>query len=55
MSHLIKIVSGITIFLLVMFGMFWLFKIGSYWLLYEDMVKETIKEIVKPEYLILLK
>lgn len=37
------------------FSMFWITKTGSYWLFYEDMVQDTIKEMVKPEYLIHLK
>lgn len=37
------------------FIMFWVTKNGSYWLFYESMVQDTIKEMVKPEYLIQLK
>ena len=37
------------------FTMFWITKNVSYWLFYENMVQDTIKEMVKPEYLILLK
>lgn len=35
----------------VLYGSYWLAKHGSYALWYEDMVKETIREMVKPEYL----
>jgi high-affinity Fe2+/Pb2+ permease len=33
------------------YGCWWLSKNGSYWLWYEDMVIETIKATVKPEFL----
>ena len=33
------------------YGAYWLVKTGSYWLWYEDMVKDTIREIVKQEAL----
>ena len=45
----------IIIFCLVTWGMYWAIKSFSYWICYEDMVKETIKQMVKPEYLLLLK
>jgi hypothetical protein len=32
-------------------GMWWLAKHGSYWLWYEEMVINTIKDTVKPEFL----
>ena len=35
----------------VLIGAYWLAKRGSYWLWYEDMVKETIQEMVKAEAL----
>jgi len=41
-------VIGIACFIV---GAFWLAKNGSYFFFYEDMVKETIQELVKPEYL----
>jgi len=33
------------------YGMYWFYKTGSYFFFYEDMVQETIREMVKPEYL----
>ncbi len=48
-------IIGIIIVCLISWGMFVLAKDFSYWLFYEGMVKETIKEMVKPEYLLLLK
>ena len=44
----IAAIIGICAFI---YGMAWLFKHGSYWLFYEDMVKETIQEMVKQESL----
>jgi hypothetical protein len=35
----------------LLYGAFWLAKNGSYWLWYEDMVKETIREMVRQESL----
>ncbi len=32
-----------------LYGAYWLAKNGSYWLWYEDMVKDTIREMVKQE------
>jgi len=38
---------SITIFLTFTCGIYWLFKSFSYWLFYEDMVKQTIYDVVK--------
>lgn len=35
----------------LIYGAYWLAKNGSYWFWYEDMVKETIRELVKSEAL----
>ena len=35
----------------VLIGSYWLAKHGSYWLWYEDMVRETVREMVKAEAL----
>ena len=48
-------IGGIILILLIIWGCYWAIKSFSYWLFYEDMVKETIRELVKPEYLLLLK
>ena len=32
-----------------LYGMFWVFKTVSYQIFYEDMVIETVQEMVKPE------
>ena len=42
---IIVIVCAIT------YGMYWIFKTVSYEIFYESMVKETVREMVKPEYL----
>jgi len=44
-------VLGISAFILFVAGMYWLVKNVSYWIFYEDMVRETIIQMVKPEYL----
>jgi hypothetical protein len=38
---------------LLLYGTYWVVKHVSYFFFYEDMVKETIRELVKPEYLII--
>jgi hypothetical protein len=55
MKDAIKWIVGVILTLAFIFGMAWLAKHGSYWLFYEDMVKDTVRELVKPEYLMLLK
>ena len=42
------VVITICVFL---YGAYWLTKHGSYWLWYEDMVKNTIREMVKQDAL----
>lgn len=44
-------IFGLTFFCAVTYGMYWVFKTVSYEIFYEDMVIETIKEQVKPEYI----
>jgi hypothetical protein len=41
---LIVVVAGL-------FGAYWVAKHGSYWLWYDGMVRQTVREMVKPEYL----
>lgn len=38
-------------FCLFLYGAYWVAKHGSYYLWYEDMVKATVQEMVKPEAL----
>ncbi len=51
MKDILWFVIGFAAFLLVAFGLYWLIKNVSYWIFYEDMVRETITQMVKPEYL----
>ena len=44
-------IVGLFIGFAFLYGAYWLLKNGSYWLWYEEMVKETIKELVKTEAL----
>ena len=46
---------GFVVFVVCIFlyGSFWFAKNVSYWLWYEEMVKETVIEMVKPEALLL--
>ena len=41
-------IVGISFFV---YGTYWIAKTVSYTIFYEDMVQETIKEMVRPEYL----
>lgn len=52
LRDLIAGIFSIALFIVVIYGMWWLAKNGSYFIWYEGMVQETIKEMVKPEYLI---
>lgn len=38
---------GLLAFIAFLYGMYWVFKTGSYWFFYEDMVQDTIREMVK--------
>ena len=42
---------GVLAICAFLYGAYWLAKNGSYWLWYEDMVKGTIREMVKQEAL----
>jgi nitrogen fixation-related uncharacterized protein len=51
MKKFMLILLTIIIVCVFLYGMFWLAKNGSYFLWYEDMVKDTIREMVKAEAL----
>lgn len=51
MKSIILNIVGMIIFIACLYGAYWLVKNGSYWLWYEDMVKDTVREIVKEEAL----
>ena len=43
----IRIITILGLIVLFFYGAFWAFKTASYYLFYEDMVRETIAEMVK--------
>jgi len=45
------IVTGIVVSCIALYGMYWVFKTISYSIFYEDMVKNTIVEMVKKDSL----
>jgi len=51
MKDVLIFVLGIILTCAVIYGLYWIAKTGSYFFFYEAMVQETIREIVKPEYL----
>lgn len=50
-NKLLYALLWLVIFCALMYGMYWLVKSMSYWLFYEEMVKETIIELVKQDAL----
>lgn len=48
---IISYVVGAIVLVVFIYVMYLVTKTGSYWLFYEDMVKETITELVKQESL----
>ena len=56
MTDNIKIIlmslAGVICFGLILYGCYWVAKTVSYSMFYEDMVRATITEMVKQEYLI---
>ena len=51
MKNIIAPIFGIIIFCVVLYGIYWIAKTVSYQVFYEGMVIETVKDMVKPEYL----
>jgi len=47
----VAVIVGLFLFGGFIYGSYWLAKRGSYFLFYEDMVKQTISEMVKSEFL----
>ena len=45
-------VFGVIFAMAFIYASYWLAKNGSYFFFYEDMVQATIREMVKPEYLL---
>jgi len=52
LKAVLLVVLYATITLFVVYAVWWVAKTGSYVFFYEAMVQETIREMVKPEYLI---
>lgn len=48
---IIKVLVGITLTVLILYGIYWVIKTASYVIFYEDMVEGTITQRVKPEAL----
>jgi len=46
-ERLLIFILGFVIGCVVIYSCYWFFKVFSYWLFYEDMVKQTINEVVK--------
>ena len=42
---------GLVLALSILYGLYWVAKTVSYEIFYEDMVQETVRELVKEEYL----
>lgn len=51
-SLILIIIVGILAFCLFIWGMYWITKTFSYWFFYEDMVRETVREMIDKRYLI---
>jgi len=51
-NYILMIIGGILALCLFVWGSYWVAKNVSYWLFYEDMVKETIREMIDKRYLI---
>ncbi len=51
MKNFIKIASAVVVVAVIMWGLVWLGKWGSYVFFYEAQVKQTIYELVDPEFL----
>ncbi len=47
----VAIIVGLILWAACMYGCYWVAKTLSYSFFYEDMVQQTIKEMIKPEYL----
>jgi len=50
--QILWVLIGILEFCAFVYGSYWLVKNVSYWFFYEDLVKETIREMIDKKYLI---
>jgi hypothetical protein len=53
MKNAILIIGGIILWAGITYGLYWVVKTVSYELFYADMVEETVREMVAPEFLII--
>lgn len=51
MKNVIVSIFGIVLICALIYGCYWVAKTVSYSIFYEDMVQETVREMVNPEYL----
>jgi hypothetical protein len=51
MKSIATLTLGLVLTCGVIYGFYWIAKTVSYTIFYEDMVQDTVKEMVKPEYL----
>lgn len=51
MMKALGFVTGVLIAAGLIYGVYWVAKTVSYEIFYEDMVQDTVREMVKPEYL----
>jgi len=51
MKDVFKVLGVLFVICFFIYGGYWVTKHVSYAIFYEDMVQDTIKEMVKPEYL----
>lgn len=51
LDELLGALIPVVVSCMVIYLVFWVFKSGSYFFFYEDMVQDTIREMVKPQYL----
>ena len=51
MKNIVMFVGATLLICAMIYGLYWVTKTVSYEVFYEDMVQETVREMVKPEHL----
>lgn len=51
-QYTLVFVAGVIALIFALYGCYWWAKTFSYWLFYEDMVRETVIEMVKKDALL---
>lgn len=51
MKGIVLYIGGLLLLLVLIYGMYWVFKTVSYEIFYESMVEKTVQEIVKTDCL----